>query len=113
MDGDHCRRWRILDRVLHDIGQSALQHHAICAYQKTRLPVDLNVLSLLLGEEAKKADNLPGKVQWAEGRFVERDLAGIRAGYRKKAVDHLGESSHFFQHAADGVSILFRCVQAL
>jgi hypothetical protein len=71
------------------------------------------MLSLLLGEEAKNADNLAGKVQWAEGCSVERDLAGISAGYRKKAVDHLGKSSDFFQHAPDGVSIFIRCVQAL
>src|SRR5580658_4275165 len=110
---DHGRRWRIFDGVLHDISQPTLQHHAICTYQQTAVALYLDLLSLLLGEEAKKANHFAGKVQRAEGCSVERDFAGISPGYRKEAVDHLSESRHFFQHASDGISIFFRCVQAL
>ena len=113
MDVDHARRGTVLDGVLHDVGQPALQDHAIRTHPQTGVTFDLNVLSLLLGEEAEHADHLQGKIQWAEDRSMQRDLAGVRAGYGKEAVDHLGESSHFFQHAADGVSIFFRRMQAL
>src|ERR1700733_8593445 len=102
MDIDHGGRWRIFDGVLHDISQPTLQHHAICTYQQTGVAFYLDMLTLLLREEAKKADHLPGKVQWAEGCFVHRDLAGISAGYGKEAVDHLGKPRHLFQHAPDG-----------
>ena len=56
-----ARRGSVLDGVLHDIGQPALQDHAIRTHPQTGVTFDLNVLSLFLGEEAKQGQQPPGQ----------------------------------------------------